>query len=704
MPRAPLRSVLDHLRHALAPPDTAGVTDAQLLERFVRQGDEAAFELLVRRHQRLVHGVCRRVLRDAQGAEDAFQATFLALVRKAGSVRRGGSVAGWLYQVAYRTALRAGSTAARRARRERQGVGVQAAVSPRDPTAEAAARELLSLLDAELNRLAGKYRDPVVLCYLEGKTYDEAARQLGCAKGTVATRLAHARELLRQRLSVRGLGLAGGVLAAGLGGSLAPAAPARLLGATLAAARPAAPGQAGAAPHVVALTEGVLRTMWLTKVTRAAAVVLLALGVLGLGTASLARPGPAGEPPSPPGPEAPLSVAGAEQVGEVYCLRGHTDRVLRVEFSPDGRRLLSCGMDATIRLWDLHTGRDIRRFQGHGDRVDCVSFSADGRRFLSASWDWTIRLWDVESGKELKRIRFRGEPGVHVSGVWWFPDGRRCLALATDHSALQVYDVRTGRLLKNFGQHPGHIYAAALSPDGGQVLEGSYDVVAPLRLWDVSSGGLVREFKGQACKTIGVAFSPDGRLALSTGTDNRVRLWDVTTGKVVRVFEGHANGANAVAYSPDGRRALSAGADHTVRLWDAATGAERVRFFGHLAGVDCVAFSADGRYAASGGQDKAVRVWRLPAPLGPPLKRRATAAEGSAWPEGGSPRGEREWRLAEFYGRTGHPGSAYFYYELLLRRHPESPYAQRASERLRALRRELEKAAGELDPPGGRTK
>ncbi len=690
MSRVPLRSVLDHLRQVLVPADSA-VTDAQLLDRFVRGGDQAAFELLVRRHQGLVHGVCWRVLRDAHRAEDAFQATFLALVLKAGSVRRHESLAGWLYRVAYRIAVRAGRAAAQRARQERQGGDGRDALSPRDPVAEAAARELGPLLDAELNRLPGKYREPVVLCYLEGKSYDEAARQLGWPKGTLATRLAYARELLRPRLQSRGLGLVGGVCTVELVGSVGAAVPARLVAATIAEIL----GQTGAEPHVLALAKGVLRTMWLTRVTRAA-VVVLALGMLGVGAGSLASQD--SDRPAPP-KEAPLAVARAEQLGEVSCLKGHTDRIGRLEFSPDGRRLLSCSMDTTIRLWDLQTGQEIRRFEGHHDRVECISFSADGRRFLSAAWDWTIRLWDVETGKELKRIQFRGAPGVHVSGVAWFPDGRRCLAWATDHHALQVYDVHTGKLLKDFGQHPGHIYGAALSPDGSQVVEGSYDAAGPPRLWDVESGKLIREFQGYTGTLSFVTFSPDGRFALSNGADNLVHLWDVGTGQLVRVFKGHPNGANGVAYSPDGRRILTAGADQTVRLWNATTGREEMRFFGHLAGVDSVAFSADGRYAASGGQDRTVRVWRLPAPFGPPLPRPTPTAAAEARHDPDEPRAEKVWRLAEFYRQGGQPGSAYFYYELLLRRHPDSPRADHAADILRALRRQLEKAADELNAP-----
>jgi RNA polymerase sigma factor (sigma-70 family) len=672
-----LRRFLDRL-HCLPPHSGAAeVSDAQLLERFCRHRDEVAFELIMRRHEGLVLGVCRRVLRDPHSAEDAFQATFLALVRSADRVGRQGSVAGWLYQVAYHTAVRAGAAAARRAGRERLGVDVSAVAAGNNPAAELEARELGMLLDAELSRLSPKYRDPVVLCYLEGKTYDEAAHELGCPKGTVATRLAHARHWLRQRLS--GHDLAVGALAA----------PVALLAPSRAVVLSFASGRMTAGPRVLALMKGALRSMWLIKM-RTAAVLLVAIGLIGLGTASFAFDGPA-DGAAPERPSAPLSVAAAsKEVGEVHCFEGHTAAVMRVAFSPDGRRLLSCGLDGAIILWDLHTGHEVRRFTGHSERVDCVSFSPSGRRFLSASWDWTIRLWDVETGKELKQFQFQGEPGVHVSGVWWFPDGRRFLALATDHHSMQIYDVQTGAMLKQLGPHPGHIYPAALSPDGKRALEASYDYAAPIRLWDVASGKLVREL-GKPCETWGIAFSPDGWLALSSSKDLQVRLWDLETGKVVRVFQGHRNGAQGVAYSPDGRRVLTGGNDQTIRLWSADTGAEEVRCFGHTSAVICVAFSVDGRYAASGGQDHTVRVWRLPGPFGtpiqPPAEEKATESAS----------GDKEWKMAEFYRRTGHLSSAYFHYDLLLRRHPDSPHAAKARAHMRELRRVMEKAADEGD-------
>jgi RNA polymerase sigma factor (sigma-70 family) len=208
--------------------DPAGVSDAELLARFQSRGDEAAFELLVWRHGPMVLGVCRGVLGDAHAAEDAFQATFLTLARKGGSIGRREAVAGWLYQVAYRTALHVREREARRASRERASSFPRLADPGPAPDEEAARRELRPLLQKEVERLPAKYRAVIVLCCLEGLTNEEAAGQLGCPKGTVLSRLARARERLRRRLSARGLALAAAPFAALLnehGASLAKVSP-----------------------------------------------------------------------------------------------------------------------------------------------------------------------------------------------------------------------------------------------------------------------------------------------------------------------------------------------------------------------------------------------------------------------------------------------------------------------------------------------
>jgi HlyD family secretion protein len=198
-------TLLQHLRRLIGGPNPSTVPDQQLLGRFLTSRDEAAFELLVWRHGPMVLNVCSRVLRNEHEVEDAFQVVFLKLARKASTIAHGESVGSWLYKVAYRTALRAAERVQARAGRELALGEMAVPSSAVGPTDEAAWRELRPVLDAEVRRLPEKYRSVFVLCCLQGMTNEQAARELGCPKGTVLSRLARARERLRKRLTRRGL-------------------------------------------------------------------------------------------------------------------------------------------------------------------------------------------------------------------------------------------------------------------------------------------------------------------------------------------------------------------------------------------------------------------------------------------------------------------------------------------------------------------
>jgi RNA polymerase sigma factor (sigma-70 family) len=276
-----MQCLLHHIREAARPPGDKDGTDGQLLESFLAHRDEAAFEALVRRHGPMVLGVCRRVLNNAHDAEDAFQATFLILVRKARSVVPREQVGNWLYGVAYRTALEARRAMARRRTREKQA-------GPKPLAAEERNDDWQPVLDQELSRLPEKYRLPVVLCLLEGRSRSEVARQLGWPEGTLSSRLAAARRRLAQRLRRRGLGLPGAAGAAALAPHAVRAAvPDLLVAATVSAAGALAAGQAIqsvglVSARVVALMKGVLQGMWLTRMK------LVTLGFLVLALAGLA--------------------------------------------------------------------------------------------------------------------------------------------------------------------------------------------------------------------------------------------------------------------------------------------------------------------------------------------------------------------------------------------------------------------------------
>jgi RNA polymerase sigma factor (sigma-70 family) len=294
------------------------VSDTQLLERFVRQRDGAAFELLVWRHQRLVLGQCRRLLSCEQDAEDAFQATFLALACKAGSIGKREAVASWLYKVAYRVALRLRASERNRIRHEQRLAAVRGSISTcGQPCLDALQSDLRSAVHEEIERLPETYRAPIVLCYLEGKTNEEAAVQMSCPTGTVVTRLARARQRLRSRLARRGWDLPAGCLVAALTPpDLSAAAPPLLLDQTVKAALVFAsdPTASGVVPAKVAtLARGVLKTMVMTRLKLVVAVLML-IGFAGTGSGVFAY---CNWTPDEPLPRSNIASAIAALPGEV---------------------------------------------------------------------------------------------------------------------------------------------------------------------------------------------------------------------------------------------------------------------------------------------------------------------------------------------------------------------------------------------------
>jgi RNA polymerase sigma factor (sigma-70 family) len=308
MDQNPLRQVVRQIRRAAGVPGAAPSEDRLLLEQFLSRHDDAAFALLVRRHGPMVLGVCRRLLRDPHDADDAFQAAFLVLVRKAAALRDRDLLAGWLHGVAYRTALKARARRARRAARERQVSRSPAAEPAGDAVVEG---ELRAVIDEEVRRLPEKYRLPVLLCYLQGATLTDAARQLGWPTGTVAGRLARARDLLRTRLTRRGIGPAAALAEAVLSRPAPAAVPASLVDVTVRGALALATGGGEVSAPVVALMKGVLNAMFLSKV-KTAALILLTVGAVGAGAWAVTYPrlaaqqpdrGTAPPPVAGPGPE-----------------------------------------------------------------------------------------------------------------------------------------------------------------------------------------------------------------------------------------------------------------------------------------------------------------------------------------------------------------------------------------------------------------
>jgi RNA polymerase sigma factor (sigma-70 family) len=374
MASGPLRGVLRHIRKLAGAPDLAEPSDADLLKRFAYQQDGEAFADLVQRHGPMVLGVCRRILRNADDADDAFQATFLILVRKAAGIARPGALGCWLHEVALRTALRARAQAAVRKQHERQVPEMPQS----DFLAAVAWRDLQPVLDEEIARLPARYREPFVLCYLQEQTYEQTAGQLHCLPGTVSRRLAQAREMLRKRLTRRGLSLPAGVLAAALAESSARAVVMTpLVTTTVQAALASAAGKGAAALSgpVAALVEGGLHAMTVTKV-KTIVGVCLAVGLLCAGAGLVAREAltPAA-PESGPQTAAVVSKSKKDAKPAVQKQTGDTVAVTGRVVGPDGKpvpaaRLLVLDMPEKFKRYPYPAEEEVRmeiKDQGRSD-------------------------------------------------------------------------------------------------------------------------------------------------------------------------------------------------------------------------------------------------------------------------------------------------------------------------------------------------
>jgi RNA polymerase sigma factor (sigma-70 family) len=664
MPQASRARILRHIHQLTAAQAAGGLSDAELLGRFAARRDEGAFAALLERHGPLVLGVCRRVLRHEPDVEDAFQATFLVLARKAASIRRRESVASWLHRVARHLAVKARVRSARRQAREGQLEDVPAPASGDELTW----RELSAALDEELQRLPEKYRAPLVLCCLEGKARDEAARELGWTVGAVKGCLQRGRELLRARLARRGLALPAALLAALLARPACAAVPALLAVGTVRGALAAGTGAAGSVTvRAAALAEAALPAAMSGRL-KAVAALVLALALVGTAAGLLAPQ--AAPPPPPPGPApaarpaadkgqpqpAPAPAEGRDAHGDplppgalarfgTVRLR-HGDRIYALALSRDGKLLASTDASGHIRLWDpatgkaLHrlrdgrsvfsaalspdgkrlatggqrdvvlwdtaTGKEVRRLQGMNNATMAVAFSPDGKLLASGSHDNKVRLWDMVTGQPPRVLE------GHTRNVY-------CVAFSSDGTTLasggtgktvRLWDVATARQRATLTGHRDRVRALSFSPDGKRLASASEDVT--VCIWDVAAGKPTLHLRGVRWDNwiYGVAFTPDGKGLLTSGHfDGAVRLWDAGTGKEVRCFPARQRDNAVLALSADGRVLAAGGSNGVVRLWDLATGREHFPGRGHDAGLWTLAFSPDGKTLAAGGANEPISLW-----------------------------------------------------------------------------------------------
>jgi RNA polymerase sigma factor (sigma-70 family) len=610
------------------------LSDAQLLERFARDRDETAFAALVQRHGALVLGVCRRVLHHQQDAEDAFQATFLTLARRAGAVRWRESVGGWLHRVAHRIAGRARRDAGRRRAQERRAPRPERG----DALAEITGREMLALLDEGLLALPDKYRTPLVLCYLEGKTQDEAARWLGWPRGTLKARLERGRVLLHRRLARRGVALSAPLLAAGVSQPThAATVPPALLAATVRAGTLLAAGKGvgGISVRAAALAERALPLLAVAGWKVGAAVlalagVLAAAGWVAFQVFPAPPPAAATVPWRPAAPEAvatlrpptrpertddhgdPLPEGALARLGTLRFR--FANQLGRYPIAPDGKTMV-VGADDGIHFWDVATGRTVRKLTG-GQRAEALCFSSDGQTLFSRE-PGCIRVWDIAGGRQLRQFE-TGQVDIRSNTLFCLsPDGRTLIAGEGQGSSetFKVWDPATGAERWRWEGAPVGIMG--WSPDGHTLIAGELHGPAVLFLETAT---------GRELRRVDVPVASGSRLpspglrvmAVKAVNDPTIALVGLNTGRELRRLAADPDAGVPRTFSPDGKLLATTGVPGLLptrgtpfRLWEVATGNELYRLEGPLGQALWLSWVSDQTVAFGLANETALRFWDL---------------------------------------------------------------------------------------------
>jgi RNA polymerase sigma factor (sigma-70 family) len=611
---------LHHLRHLIGSVPEAALSDGQLLEQFLTQRDENAVEVLVRRYGPLILGVCRRVMQKDHAAEDIFQATFCVLLRKAPGLDRSKPLGGWLYTVAYRLALTARANERRRQRCEEQA----ARRRPPSEDQSSTASDLEVALDEELQRLPEKYRTPLVLCYLEGKTNAQAAHLLGCPVGSMSARLDQARTRLRASLARRGYvaGVATALNAAAIQAAVPPPLVYNTVRTAVWFASAKASGAASISAGAVALARDACWSLFLSKMTKIAAAVLLVNALLGVGAWMVL---PAASPPVPTTLRPASDDAADPLPGDALTRMGTTrlrggDAVSFAAYAPGGDSLVTASRDGTVRLWGLATGKELRRFAWDGlppdrkaearpdntfanherqvlddlARGSQVVLSGDGK-VVAASRGGAVRLWETNSGTRLHDLQTGEKRLVQLA---FSADGQTLVTVGPGGQAVAFWEVATGKCLRSSQTSP----PAGYHPNGYLPFEEQDAFVSPglkylAYQWREPSGNKVLHVRelatGKELPPIHVG-GYGGPLAACFSADDRTLMWvdwylaggivfsDVATGQELRRLgdQRRENGpyasrtevALAIAGSPDGKSLAVCRQSHTIELWDVATG------------------------------------------------------------------------------------------------------------------------------------
>jgi RNA polymerase sigma factor (sigma-70 family) len=643
---------MESLQRLLA---TGQVNDAELLRQVAARRDPEAMRALIERHGPLVQGVARRVAGEGH-ADDVFQATFLKLARQAQFIRDPAALPCWLYRTAYRLALDARRSESRRKAAEAR----RPASTGRDPLDELSARELLAVLDAEIERLPERERQPLILCCLDGQSLEEASARLGISPRAVKGRLERGRQRLRRHLAQRGIAVSAALGIGLVAASRAVAAP--LLDATASVCN----GQTPLAPPLAALlTAGPHWRLW----------AAIGIGLLAIG-ASFALVGKAPAPQSPPpGPRpAPLRDIHGDPLPEGAVARLGTiayrvPPIKGIGFRPTGE-LVALIERLNLYVWPKDGSREptitaLPESESPALRVAL----APNARFVAGATTKGVFLWDV-SGKALTeflprelngpdQLRFSddaawlavaerntGLSNIHLcklaTKTWakipfsaqplrslsFSPDGKSLVVVG--YHAVEVIDIPTGKVRFNPNIGGETIQSAAVSPDGSMLaVQFGTSIHGPepaTKFFSMATGQEPISFRLPSGSARSISFSSDGKTLLR-GDEHGIREWDPVAGKLVREIPGPAE--YPPVWSAD-RHRLATHSSCAVLLVDSTTGrpvCPELIEGGHTDAVWTIIVSPDGKRIATAGVEQDVRVWA--ADTGRPLCRVHTRGMGN---------------------------------------------------------------------------
>lgn len=287
-------------------------------------------------------------------------------------------------------------------------------------------------------------------------------------------------------------------------------------------------------------------------------------------------------------------------------LKGHTGSVSSISFSPDGKTLASGSSASSLFLWDIQTGKILKPLRGHSNPINSIAFSIDGDKLASGSDDNTIRIWDVLSGKSPVTLN-------NVSKVSSVAFGREGKILASgggyyNHS-IYLWDISNGKLLKKMEGHKNQILSLTFNPDNNMLASGSDG--GTIRLWNAQTGKLAQTISAHGYHDVlSVTFSPDGQILASGGSDDAIRLWSAQTGKLLYELRGHNQQVTSLAFSPDSKTLVSGSWDKTIRLWSIESGSSLQKRLNHDHTIHSIAFSSDSKLLASSSRDdEVIHLW-----------------------------------------------------------------------------------------------